>query len=176
MLQRETCRLIINGRRRKHTMFLSMISKESCAIFHYIMEDCNINVEFTKNHKNRKILVVLHNLKNYDSHFIMQKLGKFNLKINVIPNGLEKYMNFSINNKLSFIDSFKFLSSLLDSVVKNLSNDYFNYLSQKFDNNVLDLVKQKIFYSYECMSDFEKSKNQLTSKEKFYSLSTGKKN
>ena len=25
------------------------------------------------------------------------------------------------------------------------------------------------------MSDFEKSKNQLTSKEKFYSLSTGKK-
>ena len=43
--------------------------------------------------------VVLHNLKNYDSHFIMQKLGKFNFKIHFIPNGLEKYMNFSINNK-----------------------------------------------------------------------------
>ena len=106
----------------------------------------------------------------------MQKLGKFNLKINVIPNGLEKYMSFSINNKLSFIDSFQFLSSLLDSLVKNLSNDYFNYLSQKFDNNVLDLVKQKRFYSYEYMSDFEKSKKQLASKEKFYSLSIGKKN
>ena len=94
----------------------------------------------------------------------MQKLGKFNLKINVIPNGLEKYMSFSINNKLSFIDSFQFLSSLLDSLVKNLSNDYFNYLSQKFDNNVLDLVKQKRFYSYEYMSDFEKSKKQLAIK------------
>ena len=34
------------------------------------------------------------------------KLGKFNLEINVIPNGLEKYMSFSINNKLIFIDSF----------------------------------------------------------------------
>ena len=43
-----------------------------------------------------------HNLKNYDSHLIMQELNKFNLKINVIPNGLEKFMSFSINNKLSF--------------------------------------------------------------------------
>ena len=37
---------------------------------------------------------------------IMQELGKFNLKISVIPNKLEKYMSFSINDKLSFIDSF----------------------------------------------------------------------
>ena len=27
-------------------------------------------------------------------------------QINVIPKGLEKYMSFSINNKLGFIDSF----------------------------------------------------------------------
>ena len=67
----------------------------------------------------------------------MQELGKFNLKINVIPNGLEKYMSFDISNKLVFIDSFQFLSSLLD---------HFKYLSQEFDNNVLDLVKQKGFY------------------------------
>ena len=36
----------------------------------------------------------------------MQELAKFNLKINVIPNKLEKYMSFSINDKLSFNDSF----------------------------------------------------------------------
>ena len=41
----------------------------------------------------------------------MQERGKFDLKINVIPNGLEEYMTFSINKKLSFIDSFQFLSS-----------------------------------------------------------------
>ena len=52
-------------------------------------------------------------------------------------------MSFSINNKLSFIDSFQFLSSSLDSLVKNLSNYDFKYWSQEFDNNVLDLVKQK---------------------------------
>ena len=57
-------------------------------------------------------------------------------------------MNFTINNKLSFIDNFQFLSSSLDSLVKNLSKGDFKYLSQEFDNNVLDLVKQKVFYPY----------------------------
>ena len=38
----------------------------------------------------------------------MLEIDIFNLKINVIPNGLEKYMNFSINNKSSFINSFNF--------------------------------------------------------------------
>ena len=52
----------------------------------------------------------------------MQELDKFNLKISVLPSGLEKYISFSIN-KLSFIDSFQFLSSPLDSLVKKLNKD-----------------------------------------------------
>ena len=58
-------------------------------------------------------------------------------------------MSFSINNKLSSIDSFQFLRSSLDSFIKNLARDDFKYLSQEFDNNVLGLVKQKRFYRYE---------------------------
>ena len=73
----------------------------------------------------------------------MEELGKFNLKINVIPNGLEKYMSFTINDKLSFIHNFHFLSFSLDSLFKNLTKNDFKYLSQEFDNNILDLVKQK---------------------------------
>ena len=84
--------------------------------------DCNINVIL-----NNKIHVVFHN----DLHLIMQELDKFNLKINFIPNGLKKYMSFSINSKLSFIDSFQFLSSSLDSLVNNLSKNDFKYLSQE---------------------------------------------
>ena len=49
-------------------------------------------------------------------------------------------------------------------------------MSQEFDNNVLDLVKQKGFYPHEYISDFEKFKEELHSKEKFYSSLTGKKN
>ena len=74
------------------------------------------------NHKNP---VVFHSLKNYDSNLIMQELGKF---------------NFKINDTLSF----QFLSSSLVGLVKTLSKD-FKYLSQEFDNNILNLVKQKGF-------------------------------
>ena len=66
--------------------------------------DCNTNVKL-----NHKIPIVFHNLKNGDSHLIMQELSKCNLKINVILNGLEKYVRFSISNKLIFIDSFQVL-------------------------------------------------------------------
>ena len=104
----------------------------------------------------------------------MQELGKFNLKINVIPNGLEKHMSFTVN-KLSFFDSFQFLGSSLNNLVKSLSKDDFKYLSQEFDNNVLDLVKQKGCYPYQYISGFEKFKEELPSKEKFYSLLTDRK-
>ena len=114
--------------------------------------DCNINVKL-----NHKIPVAFHNLENYDSHLIMRELGKFNLTINVILNGLEKYRNFTIHNKLSLIDRFQFLSSSLDSLVKNLNKDDFSYLKQEFDNNVLDLVKEKGFCPYEHMIDFKVS-------------------
>ena len=122
--------------------------------------DCTINLKL-----NHKIPAVFHNLKNYNFHLITQELGKFNLKINVILNGLEKHLSFNINNTLSFIDSFQFLSSSLDSLVKNLGEDDFKYLSQEFDNNVLDLVKQIGFYHYEYLSDFKKFTVELPGKK-----------
>ena len=122
--------------------------------------ECSINVKL-----NRKIPLVFHNLKSYDSPLITQELGKFNSKLSVIPNGLEKYMNFSVNNKLSFTDSFPFLSSSLDSLVRDLAKYAFQYLSQEFDNNLLDLGKEKRFYPYEHMSDFEKLKEKLSMKK-----------
>ena len=84
-------------------------------------------------------------------------------------------MDFTINNKLSFLDSFQFLSSLLDSFVKNLKKDDLKYSIQEFDNSVLDLVKQKILYPYEYMTDFKKFKEELLNKENFYSSVTNRK-
>ena len=101
----------------------------------------------------------------------MQELGKFNLKTSVIPNEFEKYMSFTINNKLSFIENFQSLRSSLDS----LNKGNFKYLSEEFDNNVLDLVKQKEFYPFQYMTDFGKVKEESPSKSKFYSSLTDKK-
>ena len=52
-------------------------------------------------------------------------------------------MSFSHDNKLVLIDSFQFLYSLLNSLVKNLGGNDFKHLSQEFDIEILDLVKQK---------------------------------
>ena len=81
-------------------------------------------------------------------------------------------MSFTINNNLNFIDSFRFLISLLDNLVKSLSKDDFKYLGQELDNKVLDLVRQKTLDLYEYISDFGKFKEELPSKEKFYSSLT----
>ena len=99
---------------------------------------CNINVKV-----NHSIPIVFHSLKNYDSHLTINEPGKLSFKINAIPNGLEKYMSLNINNKLNFMDAIQFLSSSFDGLIKNLPKDDFNYFSQEFNNNVLDLVKQK---------------------------------
>ena len=49
----------------------------------------NLNFKLTK-----KVPVILHNLRGYDSHIIFNELDKFTVKIKVIPNGLEKCMGF----------------------------------------------------------------------------------
>ena len=89
-----------------------------------MLRDCNINLKL-----NHKILVVFH---NFHSLLIKQELVKFNLKTNVISNGLEECMSFTTNNELNFIDSFQFLDSLLDNLVKKLNKDDFKYLVKNF--------------------------------------------
>ena len=49
----------------------------------------NANLKLTK-----KILVIFHYLKGYNSHLIFNELDKSDVKVKVIPNGLEKYMTF----------------------------------------------------------------------------------
>ena len=81
----------------------------------------------------------------------MQEIGKFDVKVNVIPNRLEKYIAFTINNHLVFIDSMQFMNCCLDALVKKLSDNDSEYLSsiyQEFRGDLLELVKQKGWYPY----------------------------
>ena len=104
--------------------------------------DCNINFQLTK-----KVLVIFHSLKGYDSHLIFSELHKFVLKINVIPNGLEKYMAFFLDKNLVFIDSMQFMNFSLDKLVKNLLDKDFKYLVE-FGSKNLEILKQKGAYPY----------------------------
>ena len=126
---------------------------------------CNIILKITE-----KVLVIFHNLKGSDSHLIFKKLSKFNVKISVIPNGLEKYMAFTVNKNLVFIDSMLFMNSSLDKLVKNLNDKDFKYLSEEFSGERLKLVKEKGTYSYEYMNNFKTfNEDELPDKSKFFS-------
>ena len=78
------------------------------------------------------------------------------MKIDVIPNRLEKYMTFSLNKNVVFIDHIQFMSSSLEKLVKHLSDDDFKYLTKEFSSKTLELLKQKDAYPYEYMDSFKR--------------------
>ena len=120
-------------------------------------QECNLKLRIKP--ESLKIPVVFHNLRGYDSHFIMQQIGKIAngyaykdrkgknqpLTINAIPNNMEKYMAFMLGNHLTFIDSFQFMSSSLERLVNNIPKDDLIYTSQVFKGKKLDLMSKKAF-------------------------------
>jgi len=146
-----------------------------------VHDSCNLNFKFTD-----KIPVIFHDLRGYDSHFVMQQIGELaknhkyidkkgeekELLINAIPN-MEKYMAFTcmLGHNLVFIDSFQFMSSSLDKLVTNLPKESLKYTSEVFKGKALDLMSKKGIYPYDHMDSFEKfNETKLPSKDQFYSI------
>ena len=100
----------------------------------------------------------------------MQKIGKFDERINAIPNNVVKYMAFMLGPNLVFIDSFHFLSRGLDSLVRNLPSDSYKYTSEVFNEEKGKLATRKGFYPYDYVDSFERfGETRLPKKEGFYS-------
>ena len=76
------------------------------------------------------------------------------MKIDVIPNGLEKYMAFILNKNLVFIDSMQFMNSSLEKLVKNLSDNDFKYLTKELISKKPGLLKPKSAYPNEYTDSF----------------------
>ena len=93
---------------------------------------CNINLKLTK-----KIPVIFDNLRGSDSHLIIKEISMFVVKVSVMPSVLEKYMAFTINRNLVFIDNMQFMNCSLDSLLKNLSDNDFKYLSEEINGEFL---------------------------------------
>ena len=115
--------------------------------------------------------MIFHNLRGCDSHLIFYEVKKFDVKIDVIPNGLEKYISFILKKNLVFIDSRQFMHSSFEKLVKNLSDNDLKCLIQEFGSKNLELLKQKDAYPYEYMNSFKKvSKEKLHDEKYFYSF------
>ena len=138
------------------------------------------------------ILAVFHNLAGYDAHLFIKELEKHTSKIGVIAKNTENYISFSVkvevdkfidkagktvlNEKskeleLRFIDSFKFMSSSLDSLVNNLAKGGHEFWGfEKRSPKQKELLIRKGVYPYEYMDSWDKfEEKQLPSIEDFYS-------
>ena len=139
-------------------------------------QDCNLKLRI--NPKEFKIPVIFHNLRGYDSHFIMKETGcickEQDMEINCLPNNMEKYMAFTLGKHLVFLYSFQFMSSSLDRLAANLPADASKYTSHVFQGEKLTLVKRKGVYPYDYMDSVERfNDKQLPPKADFYSILTG---
>ena len=149
-------------------------------------QECNLKLRIKP--EDIQIPVIFHNLRSYDSPFITQQIGQIaknhayknkkgeeqHLKINGIPNNMEKYMAFMLGNHLNFIDSFQFMSSSLDKLVSNLPKEDLKYTSEEFTGKKLSLMSQKGVYPYDYMDCFEKfDQTELPTKQQFYSILNG---
>ena len=147
-------------------------------------QECNLQI-IRLNPEKIKIPVIFHNLRGYDSHFIMQEIGaivkdyeyknkkgeKCQMNINAIPNNMEKYMAFMLGNHLTFLDSFQFMSSSLKKLVSNLPRESLKYTSRRFKGDKFDLMIRKGIYPYDYMDSFDKFEDTvLPTKDQFYSL------
>ena len=142
---------------------------------------CNFRLQISA--ERIKIPVIFHNLKGYDSHFIIEKLGDIikekNLKgeeppnVNVIATNAEKYTAIYLDKHLAFIDSYQFMASPLANLAKNLPTEKYIYTSEAFSGEKLALMKAKGVYPYDYMdSEAKFSQTQLPKRDDFYSLLT----
>ena len=103
---------------------------------------CNINVS---QKQSNFIPFIFHNFSNYDCHMFFKKLvdqKNDKVKFEIIPKTNEEYISVTYGC-IRFIDSYRFLSSVLDSLVKTLVDN---------SNKTLKNFKDEIFDSDELMN------------------------
>ena len=134
------------------------------------------------------IPVVFHNLSGYDAHLFIRELGAHTSDMEVIAKNKEDYISFSIKVpvdsyidmngeekdkliELRFIDSFKFMSSSLDSLTKNLvrgGKKLFRF--EDYSELQYDLLTRKGVYPYEDVNSWDRfNETQLPPIDVFYS-------
>ena len=129
---------------------------------------CNINV---KQKSSSFVPIFFHNFSGYNCHLIFQELliqaFEKGYEPKIIPKSMENYVSIQVGC-LRFLDSYRFLSSSLDKLVKSLDS-----FPIKDENGFKDkLFKKKLAYPYEYLNldNFQEPLN-LT-KEDYWSTLT----
>lgn len=130
-------------------------------------QSCNLNYKLSF-----FVPIIMHNLKGYDSHFILEKVsGDLVKNIKLIPVNTEKCTAFSLDS-LKFLDSFLFLPSSLSVLVENLKKN--NYAFPIFNSffsakKCKNLLLRKGIFPYKYFSSFHiLNRKELPPKNAFY--------
>ena len=131
---------------------------------------------------------MFHNLSGYDAHLFIRELGAHTSDMEVIVKNKEDYISFSIKVpvdsyidkngegkdkliELRFIDSFKFMSSSLNSLTENLvrgGKKLFGF--EDYSELQYDLLTRKGVYPYEYVNSWDRfNETQLPPIDVFYS-------
>ena len=124
--------------------------------------------------------VFLHNFRGYDSHLIVPAFTEFKgMDINVIGQGLEKYLTLTWDKTIVFKDSLQFINGKLETLVSCLlrsGKDKFRVLRENFpnitDESVFDLLLRKGVYPYDYMNSAERLAGPLPPIEEFFNKLT----
>ena len=130
---------------------------------------CNLQYKISSD-----IPVIFHNFTGYDAHLFIRELAKYTTDMGVIAKNTEDYISFSIKvevdkyvdkegnertteMELRFIDSIKFMSSSLDSLVNNLARGGHEFWGfENYNNRQRELLIRKLIYPYEYMDSWDK--------------------
>ena len=135
-------------------------------------QNCNLQFKTTYS-----IPLLIHNLKNYDSHFIIRNVPKYFKNCQIIPRNSEQYLAFKID-RVQFLDSFTFIEESLAKMCENLKEANFPFpltskLFNKFingDNYKRNLLLRKGVFPYEFITSLKKFElKNLPPKDSFYS-------
>jgi hypothetical protein len=131
----------------------------------------------------QKIPLYCHNLKGYDSHFIIKALGCDNRIVHTtaLPANGQKLRTFKVNS-YNFVDSFDFMQGSLSDLVSDLPDSHsFDLLDQsqlydQGDAELKNLLLQKGVYCYEWATSLKKLKRtkELPAHRHFYSRLSNK--
>ena len=177
------CKWGFDSHRYRKTKSYCSLTEKYIGAAHYV---CNL-----KTNRPNYIPIVFHNLEGYDSHMFVKSLGLTEGSIDCIPKTDEKYISFSKSLlmetfvglkgepckwflKMRFIDSFKFMSASLETLVKNMDKRDFHNMNEFFPKEQLNLLLQKGVYPYEYMTDISKfSDTKLPTRSEFFSKLCG---
>lgn len=130
------------------------------------------------------IPVIFHNLSGYDSHLFIKELGSLDIDLSCIAKNKENYITFSMDFTtddndthitVRFIDSYKFLSSSLDTLVKTLTTEQFKIVKKFLTSHEMPFVQQKGIYPYEYVNTWSRFEEEaLPEKEAFFNTMTNK--